>query len=156
MIALCAIAIFAVRDHAREDSITIDETVHLFAGAEYVMLGTYFSNPEHPPLTKDLAALNLLRADPQPPLVRGFTVVPPKDPLLRFLWGNRIAHQSLVAMMRQPFRWLLALLIVVVYLTARVAWGTGAAVLASALVALDPNLIAHAGIVHTDVAATTP
>lgn len=143
----------ATWDHAREDSATIDEAFHIFAGAEYWSEGTFFTNPEHPPLAKLLAAAALMSAGPRPPKIAGAVPMPPVPDLLEFFRGNRIPYRTMMALARRPFRWLLAALVVVVYLAARAAWGTPAAMLASALVALDPNFIAHAGIVHTDVPA---
>ena len=154
MAVLCAAALALVRDHARGDSATIDEPLHIFGGAEYVMLGTYFTNPEHPPLTKDLAGLALRTASPTPPRIAIASPGPPPEPFMEFFHRNRVPYAEILARAREPFRWLLALLVIAVYLIARAAWGTGAAVLSAGLVALEPNLIAHAGIVHTDVAAT--
>jgi hypothetical protein len=151
--ALCALAIFLTSDHTRGDSITIDEPLHLYGGAEMVLHGLLFTNPEHPPLAKDLAALSLLRAHPTPPAIVPGAPLPPMPALAAFLRGNRVPYGQLLARARMPFRWLLALLVLVVYLAARIVSGTAAAVLASALIALDPNFIAHAGIVHTDVPA---
>lgn len=144
----------AVWDHAREDSITIDEPLHIFGGAEYLLNGTMVTNPEHPPLAKDLAALSLMRAEIKPPQIRAVTPIPPDRELLVFFHRNRIPLEEIAALARAPFRWLLAALIVVVYVTARAAWGIRAAILASAIVALEPSLIAHAGLVHTDIPAT--
>ena len=149
--ALCAVAMFLTWDHARNDSATNDEPVHMFAGFEYVSEGIYFTNPEHPPLSKDLAALSLLRRDLKPPPAASLDRV---QRITEFMSANRIPQKDMLALARAPFRWLLALLIVVVYLAARMAFGRPAALLASALIALDPNFIAHAGVVHTDLAAT--
>ncbi|HMA17191.1 MAG TPA: glycosyltransferase family 39 protein, partial [Thermoanaerobaculia bacterium] len=48
---------------------------------------------------------------------------------------------------------MLALLLILVFGTATSRHGPAAGLLALALVALDPNFVAHAGVVHTDVAA---
>ncbi|HEX7149888.1 MAG TPA: hypothetical protein VF618_00250 [Thermoanaerobaculia bacterium] len=153
VLLLSAAAWLLVADHARGDSITIDETLHIFAGAEYVQHGTYVTNPEHPPLTKDLAGLALLPLRLQPPRIVAIGPLPPVEELTRFYTTNHAPLRTIVAAARTPFRWLLVLLIAVVYVAARTAWGVPAAMLASALIALDPNFIAHAGLVHTDVAA---
>src|SRR5438552_11797394 len=54
---------------------------------------------------------------------------------------------------RAPFLVLLGLLLGTVFFWARTRYGSGAALLAVALLAFDPNVIAHAGIVHTDLGA---
>lgn len=150
---LCALAILLVRDHARGDSITIDEPLHMYAAAEYSAHGVMFTNPEHPPLAKNLAALSLMRSDVAPPAIVPGAPLPPLRELVAFLRGNRVPYREMIGRARLPFRFLLAALIVVVYMAARIAQGTPAAMLASALIAFDPNFLAHAGIVHTDVAA---
>ena len=151
MTALCAVALFAVRDHSKDDTATIDEPFHIYAGADYVMRGVFVANPEHPPLAKDLAALSLLRARPNPPSDFGPSPMPSIAAQTEFLQANRVPFSKLLPLAREPFRWVLAALVVLVYLAARASFGPAAAVLASALIALDPNFIAHAGIVHTDV-----
>jgi 4-amino-4-deoxy-L-arabinose transferase-like glycosyltransferase len=151
--ALCALAILLTLDHTRGDSATIDEPPHIYAGTEYLTQGVLHTNPEHPPLAKLLAAASLVRA--QHLTLPDISGVPRRRPhdLFPFFLANGIPFREMLALARAPFRWLLAALIVCVYLAARAAAGTPAALLASALVALDPNLIAHAGIVHSDVAA---
>ena len=47
-------------------SATFDEPHHLAAGYTYLRYGDYRLNPEHPPLTKKLAALPLLLLEPLP------------------------------------------------------------------------------------------
>lgn len=145
---LCATAFLLTRDHARDDTATIDEPLHIAAGAEYVQNGTTIINIEHPPLAKDLAGLALGDVEP-PRITRIQSLQVPEG----FFDSNRIRADEIVARARVPFRWLLVALVVVVYVAARCWWNPGAALLAAALVALDPNLIAHAGVVHTDVAA---
>lgn len=153
MAALCAVAILLTWDHTRGDSITIDEPPHIYAGTEYLTQGVLRTNPEHPPLAKLLAALSLVRAENLvPPDIGGVPRLLPRD-FFSFFLANAIPLREMLALARAPFRWLLAALIVLVYLAARASSGTPAAMLASALVALDPNLIAHAGIVHSDLAA---
>ena len=111
---LCAAAILLTADHARDDSITIDEPLHIFAGAEYVRHGTYFTNLEHPPLTKVLAGWSLMRGDVLPPRIAAVSTIPPTDRLLEFFRGNRVSLQELTARARMPFRWLFAALVIVV------------------------------------------
>ncbi|MEO8383248.1 MAG: glycosyltransferase family 39 protein [Acidobacteriota bacterium] len=153
MAVLCVLALFLTLDHTRGDSATIDEPPHIYAGMEYLTRGVLRTNPEHPPLSKLLAALSLVRAPGLTlPDVSGAPRLRPAD-LYPFFLANAIPLPEMLALARAPFRWLLAALIVGVYLAARAASGTPAALLASAMMALDPNLIAHAGVVHSDVAA---
>jgi hypothetical protein len=52
----------------RQESQTYDETVHLTAGYSYLITGDYRLNPEHPPLSKMLAAIPLLFLKPHLPV----------------------------------------------------------------------------------------
>jgi hypothetical protein len=150
---LSVLSALVVRDHQLGDSPTFDETYHLLAGAEYVLDGTFTANLEHPPLMKDLAGLALAGSPVVPP-----GRFAPRDPsptgrFLPFLYGNSLPADRMVALGRRPFPWLLALLVAVTYATARGLYGPGAAVLSATLVALEPVLVAHAGVIHTDVGA---
>src|SRR6266540_2067338 len=51
-----------------QESQTYDEAVHLTAGFSYLTTGDYRLNPEHPPLSKMLAALPLLFLKPHLPV----------------------------------------------------------------------------------------
>ena len=151
--ALVGASLFAVKSHQAGDAPTLDEPYHLLAGAEYVLDGTYWANIEHPPLAKDLAGFALrghgaLSPRHVPSLDRW-----PTGRFLPFLYANRLPPDRMVALARRPFPWLLALLIVATYALARGLFGTPAAMLAATLIALDPNFVAHAGVIHTDVAA---
>ena len=153
--ALCAFSVALVRDHQRDDSPTLDEAFHLFAGAEYVRDGTYWLNLEHPPLMKVLGASALRGLDLVPP---SWGLAPldhsPHGNYLRFLYGNRIPADRIVAAGRRPFPWLLAALVVLVWIVTRQAFSPAAVPLAAGLIALEPNFVANAGVVHTDVGAT--
>lgn len=52
--------------HSDDLSATFDESVHLTAGYTYLRYQDFRLNPEHPPLTKKLAALPLLALEPLP------------------------------------------------------------------------------------------
>jgi hypothetical protein len=153
--ALCGISLAAVWGHQKDDSPTLDEAYHLFAGSEYVADGTYWLNLEHPPLIKGLGAwalrgLRLL----SPSLGRAPLDHSPHANYSRFLYGNRVPADRIVSAGRRPFPWLLAALVVLVYVITRQVFSRAAAPLAAGLIALEPNLVANAGVVHTDMGAT--
>src|SRR5713226_9554801 len=52
----------------RQESQIYDEAVHLAAGFSYLTTGDYRLNPEHPPLSKMLAAVPLLFLKPHLPV----------------------------------------------------------------------------------------
>jgi 4-amino-4-deoxy-L-arabinose transferase-like glycosyltransferase len=70
-----------------------------------------------------------------------------------FLFGGPVPPDTIAAAARAPFLALLALLLGTVFFWARARYGPGAALFAVTLLAFDPNLVAHAGVVHTDLGA---
>ena len=151
--ALAVASMFLVFDHARNDALSADEPVHILAGYFEASGRTAIVNIEHPPLLKLLAGLALRRLPlgPAPetvPMGNRFT-----DFGHAFLFENRVSPDAIAAAARAPFRWLLAVLLGVVFFAARARYGPLPALFATALLAFDPNLLAHAGVVHTDLGA---
>lgn len=150
---LALISLFLVRDHTREDSLSADEPVHILSGWFGVRGRTAIVNIEHPPAAKALAglALGTLPLPPPPsevPMGTTFT-----DYGHSFLFENVVSADRIAAAARAPFLGVLAVLLLLVFLAARSRYGTAAGLFALALLALDPNFVAHAGVVHTDVGA---
>lgn len=69
------------------------------------------------------------------------------------LFEGPVSPDAIAAAARAPFLLLLAMLLGAVFFWARARYGSGAALFAAALLAFDPNLVAHAGVVHTDLGA---
>lgn len=153
LVLVLALSVGAVRGHQRDDAPIMDETYHLFAGAEYVENGTFWTNLEHPPLAKVAAALALRPLGAVPPGAGRTREASPHNSFLGWLYHNTAPADALVAAGRRPFPWLLALLAVAVWAGARRLHGRDAGLLAASLVALDPSFVGHAGVVHTDVGA---
>lgn len=139
--------------HLAGDAATADEPVHVAGAVEIAREGTGRWNPEHPPLAKALAGLAL----------GGLPLRPAEDPLrspagparlLRFLFANESPAEAILFRARLPFVALLAALLLAVRSEARRRWGPWAGLTALAFAALEPNLNAHAGVVHTDLAVT--
>ncbi|PWU02146.1 MAG: hypothetical protein C5B51_21440 [Terriglobia bacterium] len=140
---------------ALEETQTWDEGIHISAGYAYWALGDYRWNPEHPPLAKLLAALPLTRLPLRLPVAseswrkRDETGVG-----IDFLYRNGVPADTILLTARS-----MTILLSLLFLTA-VAWwtrrrfGASAALLAVALCAFDPNLIAHARYVTTDFPVT--
>lgn len=151
---LCALAGTAlVVDHTRNDSPTMDEPFHCLAASEYVLSGTYYANLEHPPLTKLMAGASLALAGARPPRIpRPFSGSTAEKPQA-FCYSGPLSPERFFAAARLPFAFLFFLLVVAAGWSAGTWGGRGAAVGAAALVAFEPNLVAHAGVVHTDLAA---
>ena len=152
-IGLSALALFLVRDHTREDSLSADEPIHILSGYLEVFGRTAIVNIEHPPLMKALAGLALKRLPvPQPP-----RQIPMGNRFISyghaFLFENVVSPDAIAAAARAPFLLVYAALLLTVFFAARARFGDGAALFATALVSFDPNLNAHAGVVHTDLGA---
>jgi 4-amino-4-deoxy-L-arabinose transferase-like glycosyltransferase len=140
----------------RANSQTVDEAAHLAAGYSYLVTGDFRLDSEHPPLLKAFQALPLLlflrlpfNPDPQLWLE--------KD---AFGIGYEWLYKSGVSADRLLFFSRLANLSLGVFLIALMGWwayrlwGGWAASLAAALGSLEPNFVAHSGLVTTDIGVT--
>jgi hypothetical protein len=142
-----------VFDHMRGDSATMDEPFHALASAEYGISGTYYANLEHPPLAKLLAGLSLRAAGARAPEIpRPFAIERAEQPA-HFARTNTLAPRALYAAARLPFPFLHLLLVLLAAFAARAFAGPVAGLGAAALLAFEPNLVAHAGVLHTDAGA---
>ncbi|HEX5042716.1 MAG TPA: glycosyltransferase family 39 protein [Candidatus Polarisedimenticolaceae bacterium] len=142
------------------DAATSDETAHIPAGYSYLDRGDFRMNPEHPPLAKMFAALPLwLRGAGRPDYgsrawaegqewAFGFAFLngPPEDPVRRD--PDRLLHPA-----RGMILGLGVLLCLAVHRWAAALWGREGALLALALCALSPVVLAHARLVTTDLPA---
>ena len=137
-----------------ESSQTSDEAAHLAAGYSYLVRGDFRLNTEHPPLMKELAALPLL------PLHLDF----PWGPLWEqaeewnigriFVHENHVANDTLLFLGRLPMLLLSLGLGWGMYCWGRRLFGAPGALLGLALYVLDPNVVAHSGLVTTDLGVT--
>ena len=135
---------------------TFDEAAHLAAGYSYWSTGDFRLNTEHPPLLKLLWALPIY-------LFENVPFHPDPDHWQRadaWLIGRAFLYDSPVPFERllKPARWvnlaLGATLIALIGWWAYRLWGRGGAVVAVALAALDPTLLALSCILSTDVGLT--
>ncbi len=137
----------------RANSQTYDEAVHLAAGYSYLTTHDFRLNPEHPPLLKELAALPVylryrLPFRPAPHLWESAE----KWAISRdFLYQSGVPADDLLTLARLPGLLMGALLVGLTGWWAYRLWGEKAAVVATALAAFEPNLVAHSCLVTTDV-----
>ncbi len=144
----------------QQKSATVDEPVHLLAGYSYLKWRDFRANPEHPPLAKALAAFPLLFReikDPRPSTPE-WDLIPTKGP-------TELRTVSVAAQMlfvdndaeKLFFSAKLMMIALAIFLGLFVyRWSTelfgpvgGAASLFVYL--LDPNILAHGHLVHTDL-----
>jgi len=142
-----------VFDHTRLDSPTMDEPFHTLAAAEYAIAGTYYANLEHPPFVKLLSGFAIRAAGGRAPKMDvPFSMASAEQPR-PFSFSSPLRPETLFAVARAPVTALFFFLVVVTGWAVRSWAGDLAGILAAALLAFEPNLLAHAGVVHTDLAA---
>jgi hypothetical protein len=137
------------------NSPTYDEAMHLAAGYSYLATGDFRLEPQNPPLIKLFLALPLflryeLPFNPDPQLWReGAEFFVGQD----FLYRSRLPADQMLTVSRLPNLLLGGLLVALTGWWAYRLWGGLAALLATALACLEPNLVAHSSLVTTDVGA---
>lgn len=139
-----------------QKSAAFDEEYHLAAGYAYLKTGDFRMSRSHPPLINLLSALPLLgREDVTLPLQHpswsdadyfSFSDV--------FMWQVGNDAQSLLVAARVPIILLGVLLATAIFWWARQWAGTTAGWAALILATLDPNLLANARLVTTDLGLT--
>lgn len=156
VLLLFACFIFQLWFHAVRTSVTVDEPAHILAGHRHWQCGDYGINPEHPPLLKLLATAPLnFQTLVEPDWDCGSKMTSKFD---SFSFGNSFLVDNGVDGVVIPARLAAALmsllLAVLVFFAAREMFGRPEALTALALLAFEPNLIAHGSIVTTDMVLT--
>ena len=143
-----------------ENSGTYDEPYHLAAAYTYVTRGDFRLGSEHPPLVKELIGLALLPLAPSvgADAERAFAAALERQEG-QWVFGERFLYrdnepQPLLRRGRLVVLALGALLVLLVSLWARDAFGLVAGAVAGCLAALDPNLLAHGTLATTDLGFT--
>ena len=137
-----------------ESTQTSDEAAHIAAGYSYLTRGDFRLNPEHPPLVKELAALPLLPLDLAFPRGRLWENAQEWDLGRIFVHENRVSNDTILFLTRMPVLLLSILLGWTILCWTRALFGPRAGVVALALYALDPNVVAHSSLVTTDLGVT--
>jgi hypothetical protein len=153
--ALVAVQCLEIAITVHRESLTWDEGDHMYAGYCMWKNGDYGLNPEHPPLVKLLATL---------PVLHEKLWIPPKGNFRDFkeeaylngrdwLERNDGSSQRLVFRMRLMAGLLAVALSLLVFYVTREWFGTTAALVALTLAVFEPNILAHSGLVTTDLGA---
>jgi 4-amino-4-deoxy-L-arabinose transferase-like glycosyltransferase len=140
---------------ALTESFTTDEPSHLTAGASYLATGDFRLNPEHPVLAKMWAALPL-RFVPHRPFstdLKGWSYGGTADVAIDWLEAQNDGNRLLRAPRAMMVVLYLALCLAVGR-TAQRLFGPEAGLLATAIAAFEPLLLAHGHYVTTDVPVT--
>ena len=138
-------------------SITNDETAHIPAGYYHLVAEDFQLNTEHPPLVKMWAALPLLFIQPKEPIIaentdadfaqRSATVEQ------QFWFANQTQFLRIGFWTRLMMIPLAALLGVVIFIFTRTISNSTAALIAVFMYSIEPTILAHGRVVHTDLAA---
>jgi Dolichyl-phosphate-mannose-protein mannosyltransferase len=133
---------------------TWDEGIHIWSGYAYLTRGDYSWNTEHPPLVKLVSAIPLLRLGLAAPPSVGRPEPNEVTAGREFLYANRRDADTILISARSANILLTLLFLAAVAWWTRRRWGWAAGILAAALCAFDPNLIAHGRYVTTDYPLT--
>jgi 4-amino-4-deoxy-L-arabinose transferase-like glycosyltransferase len=158
--ALAAAFLAQVHFGSLQKSLTWDEPVYIAAGYTYLEWGFFHLNPSHPPLLQYLAAFPLIFLEPTVPAehpaldpTNKANLIVPFAKEFIFHSGNDV---SSIAYWGRLSRHILGTLLVLgVFLWGRHLYGDGPALLATAVTAFSPNLIAHSKLATEDLGCTT-
>lgn len=156
-LALLWLAFTLLLTSAVKKSPTMDEGNHIARGAAFLGTGDPRLSLEHPPLVNTLSALPAhLLLDLRLPLDAGpwWEAAEWYHFADDFLWRANPNPEQIVFLARLPVMGLGLLLAALVFRWASDLGGARAGLLALALVALDPNLLAHARLSTTDLGGT--
>jgi 4-amino-4-deoxy-L-arabinose transferase-like glycosyltransferase len=155
VIAALLLLLYAVQvvSVVRQESLTWDEGDHIFAGYMGWKTHDYGFNPEHPPLMKALATIPLLGLPLKTPVDRHryFKEEAYLDGRELLFHNPPYSVESLTLRVRLAAGIAALLLAVLVFFAAWEMFGAGAGLLALALLAFDPNVLAHSALVTTDI-----
>ena len=151
VLCLLAVLVGQMALAIRQESLTWDEDDHIFSGYMSWKHGDFGLNPEHPPLVKLLATIPILNMPLYVPALqhRFFKTE-------AFLDGKEFLSKNdadtMLFRARMAAALITVLMALLVFLAGQEMFGLAAGFIALALVAFDPNLVAHGAFVTTDMA----
>ena len=137
-------------------SISTDEVVHIPAGYYHLVVGDFQFLNQHPPVSMMIGALPLLFMQPGEMSEAERQKVPRDDAFVfvvsqRFWTPNDSFYHRVAFWTRIPMIAFTVLFGSVIFWFARRLFGERAAVIAVALFTLEPTVLAHGPLVHTDM-----
>lgn len=151
--ALLVLLFFQVLNGAHDASLTADEPVHILRGYVLWRGGDFRLQHGHPPLIHFISGAALaLEADlPPPQTLPGWEQADRMTMAQQLLAGSPQRLDRIVWLARYPIALLALLLGAVVFRWAREWLGPSAGMAALVFLACDPNIVAHAGLITTDL-----
>lgn len=155
-IALIFVGFLFVFLSIRPMSLTMDELAHIPAGFSYLHAKDFRLNPEHPPLIKDLSAIPLMFLNLNFPENHESWQTGVNN---QWWFGNQFIFKSgnnadnLIFWARIPMILLTLFFWLIVYLWAKNVVGSKYALIVLLLAVFSPTVIAHGGLVTTDIGA---
>ena len=150
---LVLVFVLTVVTAAARKSATYDESVHIYSGWRILTQGDFAINHEHPPLMKMLAALPLMPLDLKAPPTAVSREVDQWQAAHEFVYHVNDGD-SVLAAARLPIALLAAAMALVLYRLVASWYGVRAGLVALALLVFEPNILAHSGLVTTDLGMT--
>ncbi|MDX6576588.1 MAG: hypothetical protein QOE96_2541 [Blastocatellia bacterium] len=137
-------------------SISTDEVVHIPAGYYHLVNGDFQFLNQHPPVSMMMGALPLLFMQPGELSEAERQKIPHDDAFVfivsqRFWTPNDSFYRAVSFWTRVPMIAFTMIFGIVIFLFARRLFGERAGVIALALFTLEPTVLAHGPLVHTDM-----
>jgi 4-amino-4-deoxy-L-arabinose transferase-like glycosyltransferase len=135
----------------KQESVTIDEFAHLPAGLSYLRETDFRLYPHSPPLVRMIAALPLVWSKVVLPLKSGWTDGNQYEMGEEFMRENARSYQAIFVRARMMILFLGVILIALSWWWARSLYGSWSGLMAATLTGFCPNIMAHSGLVTTDL-----
>ena len=149
LVVFCVILLAQTLCSVRQMSQHADEATHLYAGYRALKCGDYTFGREHPPLAKMVAAIPLLWINPPMDCARGDMGVDDEEQATNWFysqpgWWNALTQARVAASVCS------VVLCLGVWITARRLFGRATAVVSSAALVFDPNILGHGALLLND------
>lgn len=142
---------------SKKQSLTIDETNHMYCGMEWLQKGSYTAWPENPPLSRAIIAAG--------PYLQGYRIKPrpeEKTTMVDYFRASYDFDYFYSGSIRQKLFWMRIFIIPVFLLSVLIVWywawslgGQVAAFLAVGMYSALPPILAYSGLATTDLPFVT-
>ncbi len=144
---------------SRNMSLTWDEPSYIASGYNYLMTYNYGFNQSHPPFMRSIEALPLLFMDIKASQPNYAELTTSKNPQaeygFRFIYSNENDPVKISTWCRLPVMIIGTGLVIAIFFWGRELYGDVPALLATALAAFCPNIIAQSKVATEDIGCTT-